>query len=658
MKKHKKPIKIITLDTETYNGLLGRLKRIAIYDGITVTYGYKFQDVEKVLIGFFENGFDVHVYIHNLEFDARKIPEIFRQDIIEWGKCCLINNKFAKISTKYYTIHDSFKLLPMSLKKLSKSFEVENGKLDLWEEVQALYPEQYTDIVDFLDRCHVDNELYLKYLGYDVISLYEVLYKFMDLLGITEQEFITRLSTASISRYIFQNGYKGKAFQHDGEAKTDYEMMCLFKWHNGNVDGYNRLDIEDKIRQSYFGGRTEVFKPMLQNKGFHYDVNSLYPSRFKLPYPIGKPEISVGEYAKNKFEKWQKFKLGLGFVKARVFIPMQHIPPLPVRMSKLVFPCGEVIGTWTYNELDYAIKECGVEVLEIYETIHFPKTFPIFANFVQVFYKMKEDATKNKNEALRTLAKLILNVAYGYTGMRRDDKSQLKPISEMEKHKDEIMSYDEDLGFIEIPSEIHSQYIQVQIASYVTSYARLVLLDALRSAEKSGANVYYCDTDSIVTDKPLPDSIVSDTVLGKWKLESTPDRALFLRPKVYVEAYGTDTTKKFKGVSRETIGNDFEYDTYEFLYNELCELKHDSVIVEKNRTMLNSIIVLQKEGKDYDYYELREKRMNLKTTEKRVMYYKENYTEPLFFKSLEEFENYKFVTKKSDCEIELGKVRK
>ena len=39
----KKPIKLITLDTETYKGLIGDLKRIAIYDGVKVYYGYKFE---------------------------------------------------------------------------------------------------------------------------------------------------------------------------------------------------------------------------------------------------------------------------------------------------------------------------------------------------------------------------------------------------------------------------------------------------------------------------------------------------------------------------------------------------------------------------------------------------------------------------------------
>ena len=50
MAKKSKPVKLITLDTETYNGLIAGLKRIAIYDGTDITYGYTFTDIEPKLL--------------------------------------------------------------------------------------------------------------------------------------------------------------------------------------------------------------------------------------------------------------------------------------------------------------------------------------------------------------------------------------------------------------------------------------------------------------------------------------------------------------------------------------------------------------------------------------------------------------------------------
>ena len=88
----KRPKKLFTLDTETYNGLKGVLKRIAIYDGVDVIYGYTFEDVERVLKSSYKDGYKPIVYIHNLEFDARKIPSIFNKRFLY---CSTIILRFA-----------------------------------------------------------------------------------------------------------------------------------------------------------------------------------------------------------------------------------------------------------------------------------------------------------------------------------------------------------------------------------------------------------------------------------------------------------------------------------------------------------------------------------------------------------------------------------
>ena len=122
-----------------------------------------------------------NLYIHNLEFDIRRMPKIFEKGNIIWSQTKLINGKYATITCMNYTFHDSFKILPESLASLSQSFDLEHGKLDLWDEVQRTYPGEYENHVDFLTRCHKDDPLYLKYLGYDVISLYELIQKLIEI---------------------------------------------------------------------------------------------------------------------------------------------------------------------------------------------------------------------------------------------------------------------------------------------------------------------------------------------------------------------------------------------------------------------------------------------------------------------------------------------
>lgn len=663
--KRKKPVKVFTLDTETYNGFKGKLKRIAIYDGEnSVQYGYKFSDIEGTLIQAYKEGFDVRVWIHNIEFDLRKIPQVFYGNNVQWDKSMVIGGKIARLTCKYYTFQDSVKILPSSLKKLSESFNVEHGKLDLWDEVQKRYPNQYTDLVDFLDRCDIDNNLFLEYLGYDVISLYEVMEKARISFGLEQEDWVNILSTASLSRFLFKKGFKGNIFKNKASKKTDYEIMCQFKWfmYDSESAEMSPLEIEEIIRESYCGGRCEVFKPILDHNGYHYDVNSLYPAQFDNKYPVGAPEFVQDEKeAKRIWEEWLQRHEGLGFITAEVYIPEQHIPPLPVKMGKLAFPTGYVSGTWTYIELEYAMKECNVTVEKIHEIIHFKRTYAVFKNFVALFYPMKEHASEIGDEAMKTVAKLVMNVAYGYTGMRRDDKTTLISIFDIDKeeYRGKIKNVNHDFGYAEIENEVKAEYIQVQIASYVTSYARLVLLDALRKADERG-NVYYCDTDSIVCDTPLPDEIVHPTKRGYWDLEGTPIKGIFLRPKVYTELKPNKKgelvlTKKFKGISRDTVAS-WDYQKYEDILTELKNPTTDTIKLECDKLVLPSIMVMLKNGRDLSETDYRTKKMNLLNREKREINYNENYTKPWHMETKEDFKNFDFLKAPENVEIDLTKT--
>lgn len=644
-----KPIKIITLDTETY-GLGGALRRIAVFDGEEVTYGYTFKDIEKVILDYKNKEFDVHVYIHNLEFDARKIPEIFSKDKIIWSGTRIINNKLAVIKNQDCTFHDSFKLLPSSLDRLSKDFDVSNAKMDLETEMHKRYPNKYKDKSDFFMNCDVDDPLYLEYLGYDVISLHEILYKLMEIADLTENELVKRMSTASLSKYIFKRGIHGIKFQHEGNIKTDFEMLTDMKsWSLDKPVHKNFSDLkityrqlESKIRISYCGGRTEVFTPVCSENANYYDVNSLYPYHMLKEFPIGYPEYYNGEICKDVYAKWLKMHLGLGFIRANVYIPKQDIPPLPIKGEKLFFPCGYVIGTWTFNELEYAILNCGVEILDIEEVILFRKTYKVFENFINYFTVLKEKATVEKNSSMRTFSKLMMNTGYGWTGMTRDDKQMLIDISKKENYEPERFNYEvEEYGYANIDSVVITPTIQVQIASYVTSYARIHLLDTLRKCNSDGI-VFYCDTDSIVTTATLPEDILSKTKLGLWDVEHKISSGLFLMPKVYViKDLDNKEIPKFKGISKKKQ-EELGYKFYLKLYNSLCAGEETKQIVEENRELLRSIAYCIKKdiGLEGSYY--MDKQIDLSRKQKRIINYKENVSVAYYMENLEDFKNFTF----------------
>lgn len=99
-------------------------------------------------------------------------------------------------------------------------------------------------------------------------------------------------------------------------------------------------------------------------------------------------------------------------------------------------------------------------------------------------------------------------------------------------------------------NEYHGTDVNVAIASAITAYARIHM-----SQFKNDPNfkLYYGDTDSFVTNKPLPDHMIG-TGLGQLKLEHVISKAVFLAPKVY--ALITDQGKeiiKVKGLTNEVI---------------------------------------------------------------------------------------------------------
>jgi hypothetical protein len=72
--------------------------------------------------------------------------------------------------------------------------------------------------------------------------------------------------------------------------------------------------------------------------------------------------------------------------------------------------------------------------------------------------------------------------------------------------------------------------VSVIIASAITAYARIHM-----SQFKNNPNfkLFYTDTDSAYVDRPLPENLVNNKVLGKMKLENIIHKAIFLAPKVY-----------------------------------------------------------------------------------------------------------------------------
>ena len=70
---------------------------------------------------------------------------------------------------------------------------------------------------------------------------------------------------------------------------------------------------------------------------------------------------------------------------------------------------------------------------------------------------------------------------------------------------------------------------------------------------------------------------------------------------------------------------------------------------------MRSIMYMEKQGLSMDYYETRDKKMNLVTIEKRNINYSENWTSPHHFETEKEFENFSYNIKQN---VDINILRK
>lgn len=93
------------------------------------------------------------------------------------------------------------------------------------------------------------------------------------------------------------------------------------------------------------------------------------------------------------------------------------------------------------------------------------------------------------------------------------------------------------------------KYSAVQIAAAITASARIYMYPYI-----SREDCYYTDTDSIVLGQPLPNELISSSVLGMFKLEDRIMKGYFLAPKSYFyTAIEGNNVLKYKGPAKNMV---------------------------------------------------------------------------------------------------------
>jgi len=457
------------------------------------------------------------------------LDEIFSRYDVNDIKPKLIQNKIGHIEIfGKFVLRDSYYLFNSSLKDLGIAFGTAEQKRAVdRKKIHKLTKAELEDYV--ISDCEI---------------LYEVLQK-----AEKETEFNFDLKALTISQNTFSAWKKTI-------DKTDFLNMQI----NQSKD--------PELRPAYFGGRTEVFKRHGKNLNY-YDVNSMYPHvMFKYDYPLGKILYT---------KKLKKGKIGI--YNAEVYIPENcHIPPIPIRNEKngkIIFPVGRFKTMLPIDELNLVKKVGGS--FKIIDGFYWEEKANFFHGFISHYYAIKKEA--EKGTARRELAKRYQNHLYGKMAQRqtfsnisffppKDFETMMENNWQLvyyeDQTTDEIMNLEIDPEKFQIWTfDDHSKrnYSLIHHGLLITSYARITLWEKMNEALENGGEVYYCDTDSFITDI----EIKIGKELGEWDLESKKIKeGIFISPKLYaLKFYDGSVKMRAKGCNI----TDLEFNDYIKLLN-------------------------------------------------------------------------------------------
>lgn len=307
-------------------------------------------------------------------------------------------------------------------------------------------------------------------------------------------------------------------------------------------------------RNSYFGGFTECFQigKVKAKTIYKLDINSMYPFVMKqndYPYHFRlyheKTSIDELKYYLRKF-----------CCIAQVIIKTNE-PIYPIKDNdKTMFPVGTFRTVICTQGLKYALEKnhiVSVERLVVYSKVN------LFKDYVDYFYKLKLQYKDQGNEVFAVMTKYLLNSLYGKFAQKSDCIIKHKKVKNIKAFREDYYSdVTKKVGVEQVFFNVYtltcgsqeSFHSMPAVSSHVTEYARLYLFKLLDIAGRN--NLYYCDTDSIFTNRKgvmRLNEYLHNKKIGHLKVE---DQTSYL--KIYgCKDYKFGNTQKIKGISKKAI---------------------------------------------------------------------------------------------------------
>lgn len=355
------------------------------------------------------------------------------------------------------------------------------------------------------------------------------------------------------------------------------------KFMNHEIFIHNKDSLITDERESYHGGRTECFKlgKFPKNKYRMYDVNSMYPAMMKkYDYPV-KYTGTLTAPSHEKLRVLLKSKCLIG-----MFLICSPFPVFPVKdKGKLIFPIGRFWAMLTTREIEYArvnkmIMKTG--------RVHIYDRKNIFSEYVDFFYQKKKEYKDAGNDSFTYICKLFLNSLYGKFGQKNKFYEDVKIKF---KNDGNYWDADKDIQYRVINGRTQKfsgwrEGIEsfVAIPAHITADARMRLWEIITAAGQK--NVFYCDTDSIITTAKMP----TGKNLGELSLKEESANLIIYGNKDYV--FGkTETIKGIKKNATRLSPDSFEQIQFEGMNGAIRNNRINEVRIKK---------ITKKLKRDYD----------------------------------------------------------
>lgn len=549
-------------------------------------FSFWYDDNKNLVISFLENITEfsknntVEIFTHNINFDgfviidAIKDTGIYYDLYIKDYNLYWISIIFLKIKI---LIRCSYKIIPISVYSMGLMLGFPKGVFPYkFSSISNLtyigpipssdYFNSYDDYVYFCDN----NKFFdfkktsIDYCLRDIEIVYKVLKEVIYIINFYGPNLIKNsFSFSSIAYKIYVRKYD--------------------KWDVDKIK--NNKFSHQYIKESYYGGRCEVFGNPCSGKKVHYfDFSGMYSQCMLQKFPIG-----PGRFIINNLDVK---KIGFHAIK---FSCDNYLPFLPYRVDKLMFCNGVMSGVFWYEEILNAIEHNRCNILDHYSSFVYEQEDYIFKEYSDFFSSIRE-----KGLFYKIFGKNMNNGLYGSFALNEKDEDYVICHNDVE-----FRTYIEQIDVLSFTKIGNSYIIKVKksdrnkkfldkkgswksykkrniaYASIISSKARIKLNNSLDAVLKSGGELYYTDTDSIFAG-------YDENNLGKQVGEVTWsnvfDEAVFITSKFY---YIKGNNVKLKGI------NNIAYD-YDYIKNSFYDNNDSIVFTDQINFNRNNFLVLQK----------------------------------------------------------------